>query len=218
MPHVYLGTDHTPVRVENIYCIGRNYVAHAAELGHTVEDTPVVFLKPTTALLHPPGPIVLPGHANDVHHEVELVALVGQGGADIDPAMALNHIAGYGLGLDLTARDVQQVAKARGLPWATGKGFAGSACITPLLEAVAAGDIQAQTFSLSVNGCQRQQGDTRLMVYPMAILVSYLSRIFHLQAGDLIYTGTPAGVAAIRSGDTLRLQWDAGIDTRFVVQ
>ena len=216
MPHVHFQDGHARA-VANIYCIGRNYAAHAAELGNQVEPEPVVFLKPTSALLEEGQPLRLPSFSQDVHHEAELVLLIGQGGKDIDPADALHHIAGYALGLDLTARDLQTVAKQKGLPWTLAKGFDGSACISrfvPASDLAAPGQAQ---FSLDVNEVRRQTGDCTLMIYDIPFIIGYLSSRFRLQAGDLIYTGTPAGVAALQSGDRLVLKLASLIEAKFEV-
>jgi len=203
--------------VANIFCIGRNYAAHAAELGNHVEAEPVVFLKPTSALLHEDTPIHLPDFSRDVHFETELVVAIGRGGKHIDKAHALEHVAGYGLGLDLTARDLQTAAKNKGLPWAVGKGFDGSACVSRFIAAAALPQPGLATFSLDVNGTQRQRGDCRMMVYDIPFIIAYLSSRFTLQAGDLIYTGTPEGVAALHAGDQLHLRLADLLDARFAV-
>jgi len=196
------------VQVGNIFCIGRNYAAHAAELGNAEEPEPLVFLKPTSALLAPGQPIVLPSFSQDVHHECELVVLIGKGGDRIPPAEALAHVAGYGIGLDLTARDVQSVAKRRGHPWTKCKGFRGAACLSELVPASRVADPSRFTFSLKVNGDTRQRGDTDLMLFNLPTLISNLSEIYGLSEGDLIYTGTPEGVAALHAGDHLELELD----------
>jgi 2-keto-4-pentenoate hydratase/2-oxohepta-3-ene-1,7-dioic acid hydratase in catechol pathway len=216
MPLVTLLDGHTHP-VANIFCIGRNYAAHAAELGNAVEPEPVVFLKPTSALLHEGMPLTLPDFSQDVHHEVELVLLIGQGGKCIPRHQALAHVAGYGIGLDLTARDRQGEAKQKGLPWTLSKGFDGSACLSRFLPASAVTHPQALHFHLDVNGVRRQTGDTRLMVYDLGFLIEYLSTRFTLQAGDLIYTGTPAGVAALAPGDVLDLDLNGQLQARFTV-
>ncbi|AXE33522.1 fumarylacetoacetate hydrolase family protein [Chromobacterium phragmitis] len=193
------------IRVGNIFCIGRNYAAHAAELGNRVETEPLVFLKPTSALLDESEPIRLSDYSRDVHHECELVALIGKGGNDIPLARALSHVAGYGVGLDLTARDVQAGAKRNGHPWTKAKGFRGAACVSALAPAASVADPQRLTFELRVNGQLRQQGDAGLMLFSLADQISYLSRIYGLSDGDLIFTGTPEGVARLASGDRLDL-------------
>ncbi|NDV13089.1 fumarylacetoacetate hydrolase family protein [Crenobacter caeni] len=194
------------VRPANIFCIGRNYAAHAAELGNPVEEEPLVFLKPTSALLPEGQAIVLPAFSSDVHYEAELVLLIGESGNDIAEGDALSHVAGYGLGLDLTCRDVQNAAKARGLPWAKGKGFRGAACVSSFVPAREVADPGRLTFTLDINGERRQTGDTSHMLFPPARLIAYLSSVFGLSAGDLVYTGTPAGVAALKPGDALALE------------
>lgn len=209
--------DGRPCRIANLFCIGRNFVAHAAELGNTVEPEPLVFLKPTSALLLEGAPIVLPGYSNDVHHECELVVLIGKGGDHIAEADALSHVAGYGIGLDLTARDAQNEAKAKGHPWTKAKGFRGAACVSALVPAERVADPQALTFSLKVNGETRQLGDTALMQFGVARLIAELSARYGLTEGDLIYTGTPAGVAALRPGDVLELTLDGLVSARWEV-
>ncbi|MBM2884179.1 fumarylacetoacetate hydrolase family protein [Chromobacterium phragmitis] len=204
MASVKLGLQ--PVRVGNIFCIGRNYAAHAAELGNAVESEPLVFLKPTSSLLDESSLIRLPEYSRDVHHECELVALIGKGGDDIAPERALSHVAGYGIGLDLTARDVQGEAKSKGHPWTKAKGFRGAACVSTLVPAASVGHPQRLTFDLRVNGQLRQHGDTGLMLFSLAQQISYLSRLYGLSDGDLIFTGTPEGVARIVSGDELQLE------------
>ncbi|POZ61800.1 fumarylacetoacetate hydrolase family protein [Chromobacterium alticapitis] len=204
MASVKLGLQ--PIRVGNIFCIGRNYAAHAAELRNPVENEPLVFLKPTSALLDEFSSIRLPEYSSDVHHECELVALIGKGGSDIAPERALSHVAGYGIGLDLTARDIQSEAKRKGHPWTKAKGFRGAACVSTLAPAASVADPQRLTFDLRVNGQLRQHGDAGLMLFSLAEQISYLSRVYGLSDGDLIFTGTPEGVARMESGDELELE------------
>lgn len=216
MPSIQFQTGEA-LSVANIFCIGRNYAAHATELGNQVEAEPVVFLKPTSALANEDQAIELPSFSRDIHFEAELVIAIGLGGRYIDQARALEHVAGYGIGLDLTARDVQNIAKQKGLPWTLGKGFNGAACVSRFVPAAALRDPAAVQFSLDVNGERRQNGDTTLMVFQIPFLISYLAERFTLQAGDLIYTGTPAGVAALRPGDELDLRLEDLIHARFRV-
>ncbi|MBI3144339.1 MAG: fumarylacetoacetate hydrolase family protein [Pseudogulbenkiania sp.] len=194
------------VTVANVFCIGRNYAAHAAELGNAVEAEPLVFLKPTSSLIAEGEPLRLPAYSSDVHHECELVLLIGKGGNDIAPSEALQHVAGYAIGLDMTARDVQGVAKQKGLPWTKAKGFRGAATVSAFVPAERVSDPDQLVFSLKVNGEARQQGDTRLMLFPVPAIIHYLSTVYGLSAGDLIYTGTPEGVAAVKPGDRLHLE------------
>ena len=188
-----------------LLCIGRNYAEHVREMGDVADlpEEPVVFLKPASALVASGGAVVIPPHSNDVHHEVELVAVIGRGGKDIPEEKALEHVAGYALGLDMTARDLQKQAKDNRAPWSVAKGFDTFAPIGPLTDAVEVPDPQALTLRLTVNGEVRQEGATRDMIFPVAFLIAYLSRIFTLAPGDLIYTGTPEGVGPVRAGDVL---------------
>jgi 2-keto-4-pentenoate hydratase/2-oxohepta-3-ene-1,7-dioic acid hydratase in catechol pathway len=204
-------------QVSNIFCIGRNYAAHVAELGNQLEEEPLVFLKPTSSLTRSGRDIVLPAYSSDVHHECELVLLIGKGGSDIAVADALSHIAGVGIGLDLTARDVQSEAKQGGKPWTKAKGFRHAACVSDFVAASRLELAKPFHFSLQVNGATRQQGDTSLMLYPLAIIISYLSQTYGLTAGDLVYTGTPQGVAALHAGDVLHLQLDGVLSADWTV-
>ena len=195
------GREVTPGK---ILCIGRNYAAHAAEMGSDVPTTPMVFLKPTTALVASGGEIVLPPQSADVHHELELVAVIGTGGKDIAPEDALEHVAAYALGLDLTARDIQAEAKKKGHPWSVAKGFDTFAPLGPLAPAADLGDVQAVEIELTIDGETRRKGTTAQMIFSVAELVAYCSTVFTLEAGDLIYTGTPEGVGPLAAGQTLR--------------
>lgn len=204
-------------RVSNIFCIGRNYAAHVAELGNQLEEEPLVFLKPSSALTLGGQAISLPAYSADVHHECELVLLVGRGGCDIAEADALSHIAAYGIGLDLTARDVQSEAKQHGKPWTKAKGFRHAACVSDFVAAEAVDAGKPFTFSLQVNGVIRQRGDTSLMLFPLATIISYLSQVYGLTDGDLIYTGTPQGVAALQPGDVVQAQLDGLVTADWTV-
>lgn len=203
--------------VGNIFCIGRNYHEHIRELRNTRPTEPVVFLKPTSSLLHSGGLILLPPESQDVHHECEWVVYIGHDTNHIAVDTALDYVAGYGIGLDLTARDIQSILKTQGLPWTAAKGFRTSACVSEFVTAASVSDIQSQTFSLYVNGQLRQSGDSSLMIFSVAEQIAYLSRHYGLQAGDLIYTGTPAGVAAIHPGDHLELNWHGHVQASFDV-
>lgn len=214
---VTLAPSGRSVTVGTIYCIGRNYVRHIEELGNVANETPVVFLKPISSLLADGGVIELPHHSTSVHHEVELVVLIGTGGRNIPRTQALAHVAGWGIGLDLTARDVQDELKKKGLPWTIAKGFDTSACISTFVDRGEADDAAAFSFHLDVNGERRQTGDTRLMLFPVAVLIEYLSSLFTLEPGDVIYTGTPEGVAAIAPGDRLDLVLDGRVEAHFTV-
>ena len=200
--------DDTPIRPGKILCIGRNYAAHVREMGDVAEPPaePVVFLKPSTALVASGAQVVLPHQSSDVHHELELVAVVGKRGRYVAETDALDYIAAYALGLDLTARDIQRAAKASKGPWSVAKGFDTFAPLGPLTPASEIPNVQALTLTLRVNGEIRQNGTTGDMLFTVARLVSYLSSIFTLEPDDLIYTGTPEGVGPVRSGDTLHAE------------
>ncbi len=198
----YLGSS-TRIHVGKIMCLGRNYREHAKEMQAEVPTEPVVFLKPATALIGTGGMIRLPSFSGDVHHEVEIVVLISVGGRNIPRARALDHVGGYAIGLDLTARDVQSAAKKKGLPWTVSKGFDTSAPVSPFVPGARVPDPSQLTFSLEVNGSVRQDGRAADMIFPVDAVVAYLSTVFTLEAGDLIFTGTPEGVAALSPGDRL---------------
>ncbi len=189
-----------------IICIGRNYAKHIEELQNEVPSEPVVFLKPPSSLVPHNGQIVLPPQSSDVHHEVELVAVIGRKGRNIAEAEALDYVRGYAVGLDMTARDVQARAKAKGLPWSVAKGFDTFAPLGPIAPASAVTDPQDLAVTLRVNGTVRQQGHTSMMLYPLAVLIAHVSGIFTLEPGDLLYTGTPVGVGPVEVGDVLEAQ------------
>ena len=193
----------TKVRAGKLLCIGRNYAAHAAEMNSSVPERPVVFLKPASALVASGQEIVLPAESRDVHHEVELVAVIGRAGRHIAEPEALSHVAAYAVGLDMTARDLQAEAKKAGLPWSVAKGFDTFAPLGPLAPARAIGDVQDLELQLTVNGEARQRSSTALMLFSVAALVAYCSSIFTLEPGDLLFTGTPAGVGPVRENDVL---------------
>lgn len=204
LPKPIPGLDSLTVR--NIYCIGRNYAKHAKELNNEVPDAPVVFIKPDSAITYDKSAIVLPHQSKEVHHEVELILAIGKGGKNISETQALSHIAGYGIGIDVTARDIQQKAKDRSHPWAVAKGFDTFAPISTFVEASTISDPQGLELQLMVNNEIRQHGYTKDMLFPVAQLIAYLSTIFTLQPGDLIFTGTPEGVSPIHSGDHVQAE------------
>jgi 2-keto-4-pentenoate hydratase/2-oxohepta-3-ene-1,7-dioic acid hydratase in catechol pathway len=216
MAQIYF-TDGSELPVSNIYCIGRNYAAHAAELNNPLEPEPLVFIKPTSAILQECQDIQLPAFSSDVHFECELVLVVGRGGKHIAEDTALDHIAGYGVGLDLTARDLQAVAKQKGSPWTLAKGFDGAACLSRFLPRDTLANPATCRFSLDINGQRRQSGDCSQMLHPLPRLITLLSRYFSLQAGDLIYTGTPEGVGPLHAGDRLLLDLAGQLKAEFKV-
>jgi 5-carboxymethyl-2-hydroxymuconate isomerase len=186
-----------------LLCIGRNYAEHAREMKAEVPKEPVVFLKPATALIGDGEDVVIPPFSHDLHHEVEMVVLIGKGGRNIPVGAAYEYIAGYGVGLDMTLRDVQAEAKKKGLPWTVAKGFDTSAPVSGFVPASAVPDPHRLTITLCVNGEERQRGSTADMLFRVETLVSYLSSVFTLEPGDLIFTGTPEGVGPARPGDIL---------------
>jgi 2-keto-4-pentenoate hydratase/2-oxohepta-3-ene-1,7-dioic acid hydratase in catechol pathway len=189
--------------VGKLLCIGRNYADHAAEMKSDVPDEPMVFLKPATAVVRSGGTVQLPPQSQDVHHEVELVAIIGTEARHVPTSEALDHVAAYAVGLDVTARDLQNEAKERRHPWSVAKGFDTFAPLGPLAAAADVGDPQDLTLRLRVNGETRQEASTRHMIFPVAELVHYCSQIFTLTPGDLLYTGTPSGVGPVTDGDEL---------------
>ncbi len=187
-----------------IICIGRNYRDHAAELGNTAPEEPIIFLKPTTACLYPGQPIKLKPFLGDIHHEVELVVMVDSYAKDVPERMALGLVASFTLGLDLTARTLQNELKAKGLPWEKAKAFDGSAVLGEVeLPMTASTDLQRLSIELKKNGVLVQQGRTSDMLFTVAQQIAYVSRFITLEPGDLFFTGTPAGVGPIAEGDVL---------------
>ena len=206
MPHIHY-QDGSSYPIHTIFCIGRNYAAHIAELGNAPPDEPIVFLKPYNSLAQS-DTLHLPAYSQDVHYESELVVHLGQGGKNIPHEQALACIQGYGLGLDLTARDAQAKAKAGGLPWTYAKGFDDAATLSAFVPAATFPDPADIRFSMDLNGERRQNGHTALMLYPIIDLIVFLSSRFTLHAGDLIYTGTPQGVGKLSPGDHIHLALD----------
>ena len=199
----------TPARfpVHRIYCVGRNYEEHAKEMGFTGREPPFFFLKPTDALVvvneGETGTLPYPSLTHNFHHEIELVVAIGVGGKNIKAADAYQHIFGYAVGLDMTRRDLQNEMKKLGRPWCIGKAFDASAPIGPITPVAQAGDVNQAEVYLQVNGQDRQRSAVAKLIWNIAETIEHLSAAWELQAGDLIYTGTPEGVAAVVSGDTL---------------
>ena len=198
-------SDRFPVR--RVYCVGRNYEAHAKEMGFTGREPPFFFMKPADAVVPVPaggvGEIDYPTLTRDLHHEIELVVAIGKGGRDIAVADAAKHIYGYAVGLDMTRRDLQGDMKKQGRPWCIGKAFDQSAPIGPVTPIASCGEITRGAISLTVNGAPRQASDVSMLIWSVAEVIAHLSAAWQLAPGDLIMTGTPEGVAAVVSGDTL---------------
>ena len=193
--------------VNRIYCVGRNYEDHAKEMGFTGREPPFFFLKPANTLVvvesGQTGSMPYPSLTKNFHHEIELVVAIGKGGKNIKAADALKHVYGYAIGLDMTRRDLQNEAKKTGRPWCIGKGFDHSAPIGPITRAEQAGDVEKAEIYLQVGGVDRQRSNVSKLIWNIAESIEHLSAAWELQPGDLIYSGTPEGVAAVVSGDTL---------------
>jgi len=189
--------------VHRIYCVGRNYAAHAREMGHDDREPPFFFQKNPDDLVEAGTPVPYPPQTTDLHHEVELVVALGTGGSDIPVEDALAHVYGYAVGLDLTRRDVQAEAKKSARPWATAKAFAASAPISAIVPAAVIGHPAKGRLTASVNGAPRQDGDIAEMIWSVPEIIAHLSRWFVLAPGDLIFTGTPAGVGGLERGDVV---------------
>jgi len=195
--------------VHRIYCVGQNYAAHAREMGSNPDRAPPFFFaKPADAIVPNNARIPYPSRTNNFHHEIELVVAIGKGGRDIAAAQALDHVYGYAVGNDLTRRDLQADAKGNGRPWDTSKGFDRSAVISAITPAAQSGHLRSGRIWLKVNGQMRQQADVSELIWSVPEIIAELSTFFELQPGDLIYTGTPAGVGALKQGDRI----EGGID------
>ena len=201
--------------VGRIYCVGRNYAEHAREMGHDPErEPPFFFMKPANAIVQNNVTISYPRATKDLHHEIELVVALGKGGANIPVEKALDHVWGYGVGLDMTRRDLQGEAKKMGRPWEMGKAFDNSAPCTSLIQAAKSGHPSKGAIWLKVNGAVKQKGDLSELIWNIPETISYLSGLITLEAGDLIYSGTPAGVGPVKAGDKLEGHVDGFVDLR----
>ena len=212
-------TDRFPVR--RIYCVGRNYADHQIEMGGSGREAPFFFMKPADALVPvaagATGQVAYPGLTQDYHHEIELVVAIGQGGAQIAVSDALRHVWGYAVGLDMTRRDRQSEAKKQGRPWCVSKGFDASAPLAPITPVAQAGDIHHATIALQVNGVERQRSGIDQMIWNVAEIIAHVSSAWTLAPGDLIFTGTPAGVGAVVRGDALLGHVDGLEDLRIQI-
>jgi fumarylpyruvate hydrolase len=193
--------------VNRVYCVGRNYVEHAKEMGFTGREPPFFFLKPANTVVAvnagETGSIPYPSLTKDFQHEIELVVAIGTGGKNIKAQDASKHIFGYAVGLDMTRRDLQSEMKKAGRPWCIGKAFDHSSPIGPIVPVSQAGDVNNADLAVTVNGVPRQKSNTAKLIWNVAETIEYLSAAWELQAGDLIYSGTPEGVAAVVSGDVM---------------
>lgn len=206
------------IRVGKIFGIGRNYREHAAEMKADVPTVPVVFLKPPSAVIHNGDDIVIPKISNEVNHEGELVVVLGSGGRDLTGSSASGAVLGYAAGLDMTLRDVQGVAKKKGLPWTVAKGFDTSAPVSEFVPAETLPPDPVFEVVCRVNGEIRQKVRTSEMIFSIPALIEYLSSIFTLGRGDLIFTGTPEGVGVVRAGDVVEAELTGYVSTRHTMR
>ncbi len=211
MPFITFGPNSENIRANTIYCLGRNYAEHARELNNPVPSKPMVFLKPNSALELTDGVIELPAESNDVHHEVELVILIGKKGKSIPKEQAWEFVKGVGIGIDFTARDIQQQAKEKGHPWTLAKGFHTFAPVSHFLPFLQPASHQVFELELHINGQKKQHGFTSDMIFTIPEIVAYISHFSTLQEGDLIFTGTPEGVGPVKSGDVLTASLNKGL-------
>ncbi len=204
VPSLPVTGDSRRFAVNRIYCVGRNYADHAREMGHDPDrEPPFFFMKPANSIVADGKDMQYPNLSKDVHHEVEMVVAIGKGGANIPADKALEHVYGYGVGLDMTRRDLQGEAKKMGRPWDTGKAFDQSAPCGAITPAAQCGHLEQGKIALLVNGQVRQEGDLNQLIWNIPDTIAYLSTLFTLEPGDLIMSGTPAGVGPIQKGDVL---------------
>ena len=203
MHQVHIKETQKSYNVGKIVCLGRNYLDHIRELGNKVPDRAVIFCKPASSLLTDGGAINIPEYSNDCHHELELALLIGKTGKHIPESEALSYLDGYGVALDLTLRDVQSELKGKGLPWEIAKGFDTSCPISDFVPAQQVNNPNALQIKLTVNGEVRQNGNTAQMMRSVEEIIAEVSTFYTLEPGDIILTGTPAGVSRIESGDIL---------------
>jgi 5-carboxymethyl-2-hydroxymuconate isomerase len=206
MYYVHLYGKNLRLPVGKIVCLGRNYVDHIQELGNEIPQEPVLFIKPATSIIPDGGRIVIPPYSSDCHHEIELALLIGKKGKQIAEENAFDHIVGYGVAIDLTLRDVQSRQKAKGLPWEIAKGFDTACPLSDFIPAEKVADPHALQLTLKVNDQIRQDGSSALMMRKIPQIIAEMSAIFTLDEGDIILTGTPAGVGPIVSGDILNAE------------
>ncbi|KAM5228186.1 oxaloacetate tautomerase FAHD1, mitochondrial [Ctenodactylus gundi] len=203
---------------KNIVCVGRNYSDHVREMGSTVLREPVLFLKPSTAYAPEGSPVLVPPYCRTLHHELELGVLMGRRGRAVPEAAAMDYVAGYALCLDMTARDVQDECKEKGLPWTLAKGFTSSCPVSAFVPKEKIPDPHALRLWLKVNGELRQDGETSAMIFSIPYIISYISKIMILEEGDLILTGTPKGVGPVKENDEIEAAIDGVVSMRVQVQ
>ena len=192
------------IEVGKILCVGRNYAAHAQELGNELPEFPIIFLKPASVLIQSGQNVVHPPYSTNLHHEIELVVLIGNEMKNVDEKKALKDIAGYGVGLDMTLRDLQNEQRAKGEPWTLAKCFDTSAVVSEFVSHTSVPNILKEDITLQVNGATRQNSSLSKMIFSPAAIISYISERLKLEPGDLIFTGTPEGVSRVVQGDKLQ--------------
>lgn len=205
--HRWMNGEPIALPVGKAVCVGRNYAAHAQELGNEVPEEPLLFMKPRTALRHLEAPIVLPQGQGAVHHEVEITVLIGKPLVRANEEEVREAVAGYGVGLDLTLRDVQETLKAKGQPWERAKAFDGAGLLSHWVEARGISTRQHIAIGLEVNGSLRQEGHSGQMLFPIAPLIAEISQHFTLEPGDVVFTGTPEGVGPLAAKDKLAVRF-----------
>lgn len=201
-PRTIIGTD-TQVTIGKIVCLARNYAEHARELGNETPAAPVLFMKPASSLIGDGETVRIPPYSQECHYEVELAVLIGKRCQNVPPENAREFVAGYGVAIDMTLRDVQNQLKAKGLPWEIAKGFDTACPLSDFVPADAIADPHALNLTLSVNGGIRQNGTTSDMINRIPQIIAHISAIFTLEPGDVILTGTPAGVGQVRAGEVM---------------
>lgn len=206
MKYITIKKSSEKIPVGKIVCVGRNYAEHARELGNEIPEKPVVFLKPASSIIFSGDKIIYPPSSNDMHHEVELILLIGKTIKNADKHQAEEAITGYGVGLDMTLRDVQSELKKKGHPWTIAKGFDTSAVISDFILKKNYKLTLNEEISLSINGAVRQKAKLCTMIFNPATIVEYISTLMTLEEGDLIFTGTPAGVSKVIPGDKIHAE------------
>ena len=203
MHHITLQGESQPIIVGKIVCLARNYVAHAKELGNDVPSDPVLFIKPATSIINDGETMIIPDYSDDCHHEVELAVLIGRTAHKVTAEEAMDYVAGYGIGIDMTLRDTQAALKEKGYPWELAKGFDTSCPLSEFVPADQIGDPHDLAIRLQINDEVRQDANTGLMIRRIPETIAAITRAFTLEPGDLILTGTPAGVGRVVTGDKM---------------
>jgi 2-keto-4-pentenoate hydratase/2-oxohepta-3-ene-1,7-dioic acid hydratase in catechol pathway len=204
MHSVTLQGEVAPIRVGKILCLARNYVAHAHELGNEVPTDPVLFSKPASSIVKDGEDVIIPSYSHDCHHEAELALLIGATGQDVAPEDAMHLVGGYAVAIDMTLRDTQTQLKSKGYPWDLAKGFDTSCPLSDFVPAAAIANPHQLQICLEVNGVLRQDGNTNCMIQSIPETLAFISRAFTLEPGDIVLTGTPAGVGPVVPGDRMR--------------